>query len=256
MYATTIDRQDTCWAHFVWKDTRPPLFSQQQNGAKNYWIAWQCTFKVARNEVKNTSFAQCSAHRDSRIWRPKLIEPVPERKRRARADDDRHSNRPTPTHRFCHSAIFRPITPIMFVFFWVSRHRSIILAKKNGNTLGQILRNSRKCVKTWTIENVNWSQKRLGILPSSLWKVFLKFFLRDGPNTNEKKNSCKASVDRAFSQKRENKDVLYFRLSAHFRPYSSAIFHPNIPHIFSFPLSAYDKWWFEQKNHHSFGKSI
>ena len=40
--------------------------------------------KVARNEVKNSSFAQRSAHRDSRIWRPELIEPAAERKRRAR----------------------------------------------------------------------------------------------------------------------------------------------------------------------------
>ena len=48
----------------------------------------------------------------------------------ARADDDRRSNRPTPTHKFSHSAIFHPITPYNFWFFWVSRHRSIILAKK------------------------------------------------------------------------------------------------------------------------------
>ena len=40
--------------------------------------------KVARNEVENASFAQRSAHRDSRIWRPELIEPAVERKRRAR----------------------------------------------------------------------------------------------------------------------------------------------------------------------------
>ena len=40
--------------------------------------------KVARNEVKNASFAQRSAHRDSRIWRPELIEPAAEHKRRAR----------------------------------------------------------------------------------------------------------------------------------------------------------------------------
>ena len=86
--------------------------------------------KVARNEVENASFAQRSAHRDSRIWRPELIEPAAERKRRARADDDRRSNRPTPTHRFCHSAIFCPITPYNVWFFWVSRHKSIILAKK------------------------------------------------------------------------------------------------------------------------------
>ena len=87
-------------------------------------------FKVARNEVENASFAQRSAHRDSRIWRPELIEPAAERKRRARADDDRRSNWPTPTHRFCHSAIFCPITPYNVRFFWVSRHRSVILAKK------------------------------------------------------------------------------------------------------------------------------
>ena len=41
-------------------------------------------FKVARNEVENASFAQRSAHRDSRIWRPELIEPAADRKRRAR----------------------------------------------------------------------------------------------------------------------------------------------------------------------------
>ena len=40
--------------------------------------------KVDRNEVKNASFAQRSAHRDSRIWRPEWIEPAAERKRRAR----------------------------------------------------------------------------------------------------------------------------------------------------------------------------
>ena len=40
--------------------------------------------KVARNEVENASFAQRSAHRDSRIWRPELIEPAAEHKRRAR----------------------------------------------------------------------------------------------------------------------------------------------------------------------------
>ena len=26
MYTTIFDRQDTCWARFVWKDARPPLF--------------------------------------------------------------------------------------------------------------------------------------------------------------------------------------------------------------------------------------
>ena len=52
-------------------------------GAYDFGV--QFSFKVARNEVENTSFAQRSAHRDSRIWRPELIEQAVERKRRARA---------------------------------------------------------------------------------------------------------------------------------------------------------------------------
>ena len=48
MYTTIIDRQDTCWARFAWKDARPPLliFFPQQNAAKNHLTAWQCTFKA------------------------------------------------------------------------------------------------------------------------------------------------------------------------------------------------------------------
>ena len=37
-------------------------------------------FKVARNKVENASFVQRSAHSDSRIWPPELIEPAAERK--------------------------------------------------------------------------------------------------------------------------------------------------------------------------------
>ena len=46
------------------------------NDEKDYTGLTAQTFKVARNEVENASFAQRSAHRDSRIWRPKLIEPA------------------------------------------------------------------------------------------------------------------------------------------------------------------------------------
>ena len=47
--------------------------------------AWHSAIlKVARNEVENASFAQRSSHRNSRIWRPGLIEPAAECKRRAR----------------------------------------------------------------------------------------------------------------------------------------------------------------------------
>ena len=48
----------------------------------------------------------------------------------------------------------------------------------------------------------------------------------------------------------------FFRLSANFRPYSSAIFHPNTHIIFCCPLSAYDKWWFEQKKITTFSGKV
>ena len=55
------------------------------NGGWNHFVYLTLLYlKVARNEVENASFAQRSAHRDSRIWRPELIEPAAERKRRAR----------------------------------------------------------------------------------------------------------------------------------------------------------------------------
>ena len=47
MYTTIIDRQDTCWARFAWKDARPPLFFPTTKWRKNHWIAWQCTFKMS-----------------------------------------------------------------------------------------------------------------------------------------------------------------------------------------------------------------
>ena len=105
------------FASVKWRDTG----SKRQKKRSNFrlhlllLIEKMNQIKVARDEVKNASFAQRSAHRDSRIWRPELIEPAAERKQRARSDDGR-SNRPTPTHRFRHSAIFHPITPKMFGF--------------------------------------------------------------------------------------------------------------------------------------------
>ena len=38
MCTTTIDRQDTCWARFVWKDTRPPLFFPTTKWRKNVTV--------------------------------------------------------------------------------------------------------------------------------------------------------------------------------------------------------------------------
>ena len=88
--------------------------------------------KVARNEVENASFAQLSAHRDSRIWRPELIEPAAERKRRARG------RRPTfksayPDPQILPQCNISSNYPYNVWFFWVSRvssQQTIILAKK------------------------------------------------------------------------------------------------------------------------------
>ena len=95
------------------------------------YLVWPSTggVKVARNEVENASFAQRSAHRDSRIWRPELIKPAAERKRRARR------RRPTlksayPDPQILPQCNISSNYPHNVWFFWVSRHRSIILAKK------------------------------------------------------------------------------------------------------------------------------
>ena len=165
-----------------------------------------------------------------------------------RADDDRRSNRPTPTHRFCHSAIFRPITPFNVWFFSVSRHRSIILAKKMETFRADFEKFQEMC-ETWIIENVNWSQTRLGILPSSLWKVFLKFFFQMNRKPM-RKNSYWASVHRAFSQRREKQGCFfgYFFVWVPIFDPTLVQYFIQIPHIiFCCPLSAYDKLWFEQK---------
>ena len=63
-------------------------------------------------------------------------------------------------------------------------------------------------------------------------------FLTDEPNTNEKKTATKHQFIALLARKEKNKDVfrLFFRLSAHFRPHSSAIFHPNTPHNFLLPV--------------------
>ena len=167
----------------------------------------------------------------------------------ARVDDDGRSNRPTRTHRIFHSAIFHPITPYNVWFFWVSRHRSIILAKKMETFSGrfwEIPGNMRKI--QWIIRNVGWSQKTPWFSSKQSLESHPEVFLTGEPNTNNK-NSDKASVHRAFSLlKRKTRIFLaIFSFECQFRPYSSAIFHPNTPQIFFCPLSAHDKWWFEQK---------
>ena len=170
--------------------------------------------KVARNEVKNASFAQRSAHRDPRIWRPELIEPAAERKRRARGR--RRSNRPTPTHRFCNSAIIRPIIPYNAWFFWVRRHH---FTKTNWNISGGFWDIPGSVGKFELSKTLIWSQKRLGSPPNSLWKVLLRFFLKVNPMPI-RKNSKLALVGiipkqilSSFSSHKDRKTALcFFRL--------------------------------------------
>ena len=151
----------------------------------------QTPFKVARNEVKNASFGQRPAHREGK----NMVTGIDRTGRWG-------SNRPTPTHRFCHSAIFHPITPYNVWFFWVRRHRSIILAKKPETFWGnsEKLRNSRKCAKSWIIENVSWSHKRLGFLSSSLWKIFLKLTKSSSLSAPTKIEELTAGSDKKKTQ--------------------------------------------------------
>ena len=72
--------------------------------------------KVARNEVENASFAQRSAHRDSRIWRPGLIEPAAERKATcAQTTTDVQIGQPRPAD-FATVQYFVQLPPILFGF--------------------------------------------------------------------------------------------------------------------------------------------
>ena len=84
------------------------------------------------------------------------------------------------------------------------------------------------------------------------------------------KNSYFASVHRAFSQRREKQGcagaegelkekqgcfLCYFFVWVPIFDPTLVQYFIQIPHIiFCCRLLEYDKWWFEQKNHHIFGK--
>ena len=166
----------------------------------------------------------------------------------ARADDDWRSNRPTPTHRFCHSARFRPITPYNVWFFWVSRHRSIILAKNMETFSGRFWEIPGNVLKLELLKmfidhkTPRYSSKQsLECLP--------EVFLTDEPNTNEKKTATKHQFIALLAREEKNNDVfgLFFVWVPIFDP-TLVQYFIQIPHIiFCCSLSAYDKWWFEQK---------
>ena len=187
-----------------------------------------------------------------------MIEPAAERKRRARADNDRCSNRPTPTHRFWHSAIFRPITPYNGWFFWVSRHRSIILAKKLETYSGRFWEIPGNVLKLellkMLIVHKNTSVFFQAVSGMSSWRFAYRW-----TQYQWEKTATKHQVIALLAREEKNKDVfsaIFFVWVPIFDP-TLVQYFIQIPHIsFCCPLSAYDKWWFEQKNHHIFGKSI
>ena len=86
-YALTLKHSTPIYSQ-VWRRKRLNRLSVKLGTTTAHFLPKKKTppnpLKVARNEVENASFAQPSAHRDSRIWRPELIEPAAERKRRAR----------------------------------------------------------------------------------------------------------------------------------------------------------------------------
>ena len=106
-----------------------------------------------RNEVKNASFAQRSAHRDSRIWRPELIEPAAERKRHARMTTDVQIRLPWPTD-FATVQYFVQLPPIIARFcipfdgiFWTECWGLGVSSEnwfRNGRSNGRSKRNLSK----------------------------------------------------------------------------------------------------------------
>ena len=178
-----------CFYKIFTEDASLPLLYHGLVQKSQKWLKTQIKgggVLVARNEVENASFAQRSAHRDSRIWRP-----AAERKRRARG------RRPTfksahPDPQILPQCNISSNYPYNVWFFWVSRHRSIILEKKWKHFRADFEK-FQEMLSYW---NVNWSQKHLGILPSSLWNVFLKFCLQMNPIPMRKKQLLSISSSR------------------------------------------------------------
>ena len=180
----------------------------------------------------------------------------------AHADDERRSNQPTPTHRFCHSAIFRPIPPYNVWFFWVSRHRSIILAKKMETFSGRFWEIPGNVLKLellkMLIDHKNTSVFFQAVSGMSSWS----FSYRWTQYQWEKKQLLSIQFITLLAREEKNKDVFsaIFSFECPFsNPPPPMRYFIQIPHImFCCPLSAYDKINddLSKKNHHIFGQSI
>ena len=167
----------------------------------------------------------------------------------ARADDDGRPNRPTPPHRFCHSAIFHPITPYNVWFFWVSRYRSIILAKKMETFSGrfwEIPGNVRKLELSKTlVDHKNALVFYQAVSGKSSWSFSYRWIQYQYEKTATKHQFI--SLLAVWREKQGCFFGYFFVWVPIFDP-TLVQYFIQIPHIiFCCPLSAYAKWWFEQK---------
>ena len=165
---------------------------------------------LSRKSLSSPSFAQRPAHRDSRIWRPELIEPAAERKRRARA----RGRRPTLKSAYpdpqilpqCNISSNYPIKHYYVWFFWVSRHKSIILVKKMETFSGRFWEIPGNVLKLELLKrliyHINASVFFQAVSGKSSWS-----FVTDEPNTNEKKTATGHPFIALLAREEKNKDV-------------------------------------------------
>ena len=138
---------------------------------------------------------------------------------RARTTTDVQIGLPRPTD-FATVQYFIQLPPFNVWFFSVSRHRSIILAKK-WKLFGQILRNSRKCVKLESLKMLIDHKHASVFFPAVSEKSSWSFSFRWTENQWEKTASEHPFIA-LLAREEKNKDVF------------SAIFSFECP--FSTPL--------------------
>ena len=109
--------------------------SQRKKG-RNELAPRKAHFKVARNEVKNASFAQRSAHCEVRNMATGIGR-TGCRAQATRARGRRTFESAYPDPQILPQCNISSNYPLYVWFFWVSRHRSIILAKKMEIFLGR-----------------------------------------------------------------------------------------------------------------------
>ena len=168
---------------------------------------------------------------------------------RARTTTHVHIGLPRPTD-FATVQYFVQLPPIMFGFFWVSRHRSIILAKKWKHFPGRFWEIPGNVLKLellkMLIDHKNTSVFFQAVSGMSSWSFSYRW-----TQYQWEKTATKHQFIALLGREEKSKDHGFFGYFFLWVP----IFDPTlvqyfiqIPHIiFCCPLSAYDKWWFEQK---------